>query len=287
MKRTAFALLCFSLIFSAAWAADPVPPSPTDTYILARDRYIAAFKNLPDRGRGDSRAAEALAGVDRLLRAAVPAWTASGFPATGEMNLNCMDDNDMGFSVPDGLAYRAGGTSVIVTNRALLLGWQARHNTEYRTHVPVAIPAAFRDETFWTFAASCDAGAYIHGTVPVRVGEGADSVTVALGGFHNGLDYDATPDELLAAVVRGDRVWIATETLKQPLAPFTGCVNAYKRGSDEYPFAPTVQQSARLHDQAMADAVTNYQACFARELRKRPAYAAVQKQAQDLVDLLR
>jgi hypothetical protein len=44
MKPIALALLCFSLIFSAAGAADPAPPSPTDTYIMARDRYIAEFQ---------------------------------------------------------------------------------------------------------------------------------------------------------------------------------------------------------------------------------------------------
>ena len=137
MKRSAFALLCFSLLFPAAWAADPAPPSPTDTYISARDHYIAEFRHIPDRARGDKHAAEALAAVDRLLRVAVPAWTAPGFPATGEMNRNCMDDNEIGFSVLDGLVYRAGDTEVVVTNRALMKG---------------AIPAIFRNEAFWTFA---------------------------------------------------------------------------------------------------------------------------------------
>ena len=98
------ALLCFSIIFFPALAADGA--SPTDTYLSARDRFIAAHKGK-DVSDGPARAE-----IERLLRRVVPAFTAPGFSA-GELNLNCLDDNDAGFSALDGLAYSAGETSVV------------------------------------------------------------------------------------------------------------------------------------------------------------------------------
>lgn len=279
MKPTAFVFLCFSLLFPAAWAADPAPPSPTDTYITARDRYIAEFKNLPDRGSHDKRAVQALADVERLLRAAVSAWTAPGFPATGEISLNCMDDNAMGFSVLDGLVYRADDTSVVVTNRALLMNAVPGHNRGYGSKVPLSIPAAFGDENFWTFAVGCDAGASLHKMMVVKAPEGADSVTVALAGFHNGLDYDATPDQLVAAVVRGDRVFVARENLKVVLAPAPHC---WKKLIYLEEHSEVQKDDPRAWDRELG----KYRTCFDRHLRKQPAYAAVQEQAQALVDLL-
>lgn len=263
--RIASALLCFSIIFSAAWAADPALPSPTDAYIAARDRYIAEFRNLPDRGQPPERAVRALAGVEQLLRAAVPAWSAPGFLAEGKINLDCMDDAEAGFGVLDGLAYSAGDTFVIVTNRVLLTRFLAGHNRRSRAGFSVSIPAAFRSDEFWTFTSCPQAGAEISYFMPVKIPAGADSATVALAGSTQGPRFDNPPDYILAAVVHKDRVWIAKQKLKQPLATFIGC----------------------KHSEATERTEKSYLACFPQHLRRSSSYAAVRNQAQALVDMLR
>jgi hypothetical protein len=52
-------------------------------------------------------------------------WTAPGFPSTSEINPSVYDDPDnLGFDVFNGLVYRAGGRSVIVTIRVRsCTGW--------------------------------------------------------------------------------------------------------------------------------------------------------------------
>lgn len=173
----------------------------------------------------DGRLSVPLRRLPMSKRDAIPAWSAPGFPAEG-INLHCTDDSEAGFSVLDGLAYSAGDTFVIVTTLALLSRFLAGHNRRYRGGGPVSIPAAFRSDEFWTFTSHPQAG--------------------------------------VAAVVRGDRVWIAKQKLHQPLTPFTGC----------------------KHSEATERPEKSYQACFAEHLRRHSGYAAVQTQAQGLVDSL-
>lgn len=151
MRQSYFPFLCILALFSAATAA---PSDPTAAYLAARDRYIAEFNGHLGykghlEGMNDTRPVQVFAEVERLLRVAVPVWNAPGFPATGEINLGVFDDPyTMGFGVLNGLVYRSGGASVIMTNRALLMRWLADHNRRDRVKVPVSIPAVFRSDNF-------------------------------------------------------------------------------------------------------------------------------------------
>lgn len=274
-----------------------MPSSPTDTYILTRDRYIAAFKD-----RNDPRAVQALPEIGRLLKAAVPAWTAPGFPATGEINLNGLDDDAMGFSVLNGLVYRSGDTAVVVTNRELLLRWLADRRTRYKDKVPLAIPAAFRTADFWTFTVGVDAAAQLRGLVLVKAPAGTDIAMAELAVFAQYQATDRDADTLLVAAVRGDRVFIAKQkltvtlvrpaickkTLDQTAAKSAAALKEYQDSLKGTP-AGKVKNTARFDDHIALEekADREYRACFAQQLMGQPNYAAVQKQAQALVDLLR
>ncbi len=284
-------LLCFFLIFSAAPAADPV--SPTDTYMMARDRYIAAFKDAAD---GDKKAEAALGGVERLLRAAVPAWTSPGFPSPGEVNTSCLDDNDLGFSALDGLAYDAGDTSVIVTSRELLLRWLTRHNAESgNDKMPVSIPRVFRAGNFWTYSSCPDAAAQLTGMVLVKAPPGADVAIAQTAAFAQVPAKDDPPSALLAAVVRGDRVFIARQKLTVTFDKPEMCKKALDQTLAKSEMAQKEYQAAKEKDPKAVDksvqlkelADRDYRACFAQHLPTQKNYAALQKQAQTLVDLLR
>jgi hypothetical protein len=285
-------LLCFFLIFSAAPAADPASPTAVDTYISARDRYIAAFKDAAD---GDKKAEAALGGVERLLRAAVPAWTSPGFPSTGEVNTSCLDDNDLGFSALDGLAYDAGDTSVIVTSRELLLRWLTRHNAEYgNDKMPVSIPRAFRAGNFWTYSSCPDAAAQLTGMVLVKAPPGADVAIAQTAAFAQVPAKDEPPSALLAAVVRGDRVFIARQKLTVTFDKPEMCKKALDQTLAKSEMAQKEYQAAKEKDPKAFDksvqlkelADRDYRACFAQHLPAQKNYAALQKLAQTLVDLL-
>ncbi len=285
--RISSAFLCFSLLFSAAPAADPAPFSATDTYISARDRYLAEFKAHPTRDDADKRVEHALADLERLLKLAVPAWQDPGFPAKGRINLGSLEADDVEFGQVDGLRYTAGDTTVIVTTKALLTRWLAGHRNWWKDekNIPASMTAAFRSEAFYTQALSTDAAAYLHGMVLVTVPPGADLAVVELAAFSQDVVLDHGPTTLLAVVLRGDRIFIAEEKLKTPLPPAAFCKKTMdltlaqaKAAAD----AKNTDKSDALEEKADRE----YRDCFGVRLREQPNYAAVRKQAQALVDLL-
>ena len=273
-------------------AADPT----TDTYLAARDRFIAANKGK------DAPDGVARAGVERLLRAAIPTFTAPGFSA-GELNLNCLDDNAAGFSALDGLAFSAGETSVVVSTRTLTTQWLARHNKEFATdRMPGSIPAAFRSGKFWTFTSCPDAAAQLRGQVLVKAPAGTDMAIAQLAVFaqHGASEQDA--DTLLVAAVRGDRVLLARQkltvkldrpaicktALDQTLAKSAAALKAYQEAIKDQP-PGKVKDPSRFNEHLAYEEKANreYPACFAQHLPEQANFAAVQKQAQALVDLLK
>jgi hypothetical protein len=209
----------------------------------------------------------------------------------------------MGLSVLNGLVYSAGDTAVIVTNRALLMRWLADRydRANGAAKVPVAIPAAFRTEDFWTFASFNDAAAQFYGMVLVKAPSGADMATVELALFAQDLAMDAGPDTLLVAVVRGNLVFIATQkvtaklakppvckkVLEQTLAKSAQALKDYQDSLQANPDAKG-KDAKRFSDHVALDerGDRDYRACFAQHLGEQPNYAAVQRQAQALIDLL-
>jgi len=224
--------------------------------------------------------------VERLLRAAVPAWSAPGFSATSTINRSVFDDPyRQGFGVLDGLVYRAGGTSVIVTNRELLVRWLGDvEKRDHRVSLSPSIAEAFQQDDIWSSALAIDSGAEIQYIMPATASSGTDIVTVALADFTQDIEYDKPPTDILAAVVRGDRVFIADETLKLVLPPAKLCDARVKYEQTQGWSAPIPPSEKGLRwDQAVRD----YRACYARLLHDSAAFDAVRKQAQALVDRLR
>jgi len=283
--RLAPALLCFSLIFSAAPAADPAPSSATDTYISARNRYLAEFKAHPTAGEADKRVEHALADLERLLRLAVPAWQARGFAAKGRINLGSLEADDVEFGQVDGLRYTAGDNTVIVTTKPLLTRWLADHRNWWKDekNIPASMTAAFRSEAFYTQALSTDAAAFLHGLVLVKAPPGAELAVVELAAFAQDLVLDRGPTTLLAVVLRGDRVFIAEEKLQTPLPPVLFCKKTMDLTLVHAKAEKNTDKSNALEEKADRE----YRDCFGVRLREQPNYAATQKQAQALVDLLR
>jgi hypothetical protein len=269
-------LLCFFLIFSAAPAADPAPP--TDTYISARDRALAKVKAEP------ASEERSLADLGRLIKLAVPPWQSPGFSPQGALTLNTLDEGDVGFGALDGLQYSRGETTVTVTTKPLVSRWLVDHRNWWKDekNVPASMPAAFRSEAFWTQALSVDAAAYLHGLVLVKSPPGAELVFAQIAVFGQDLPMDRGPDTLLVVVLRGDRVFLAQEPLKEKLESVPFCKKAMDATLASAEKEKNQDRSDALEDKADRD----YRACFAQHLPSQKSYAALQKQAQALVDLL-
>lgn len=266
-------------IFAYLVASAAVQADPTTDYLAARDQHIATFKDLPDADQKKPQAKQSLAHVEQLLKAALAPWSAPGFPHEGHMHRSCFDDDALGFSVPNGLVYATRTATVFVSNRALVMDWLRKHNKVSPTQTQSVFPAVFSDESLWTFTVGCDSGAKLRKTIDVPRPAGASSVTAALAEFSTGGGLLSTPDTIVAAVVRGDRILMASTVLTVALPPDTDCQKELIRREKELAAGPSPND-------ARASAAVSYQICFDKHLGHRPAYANVVKQAQALVNIL-
>lgn len=293
--RSTTALLCFSLILSAASAAVPAPLSPTDTYISARNRYIADFATHPTRDAADKRMDRALADLESQLTKIIPAWRVPGFPALGKINLGSLE-RDIDFGRLDGLEYRAGDTDIVVTTPALLHHWMVDHDKWWEGSDNIGQPfeAGIRTEAFWTYALFGDAHAYFYGEVPVTRPNGINAAEARIFFFTNGEANGADPDTLAVFVMQQGRSFVAQQKLKPATHAIAGCQTALKQTTAKSEAAYQAYRASGLKDtqrfdesvKLEAQADHDYRACFAQHLREQPNYAAIQKQAQALVDLL-
>lgn len=98
---------------------------------------------------------------------------------------------------------------------------------------------------------------------------------------------------IVAAAVRGERVFIAERTLA-PTAPVPACRAPMKKTLAASETAVNAYQASQLKDQASFDrhvalenqADRDYRLCFARHVQEQPAFPQFEKQAQALVSLL-
>lgn len=282
--RITLSLLCFSIIFSAAPAADPPPSSALDTYVSARDRAAASVCAIKDVKAQDQAQERALPELDQLLDAVVPAWSGPGFPPKGTYTVQALCKGDVEFGQLDGRHYRSGAASVTVTSMALLKRWLADYRRiEPKAALAPSVPAVFRSEAFYPLAIASEAAANLHGLVLVKAPAGADLAIAHLAAFAQDFVFDRGPGSLVAVVVRGDRVFIAEQTLASPTTPVPLCKKALDATLARAKAEKNTDKSNLLEEKANRE----YRACFAQHLMEQKGYAAIQKQAQTLVELLR
>ncbi len=291
MAKNVCLFLCFFVIFPACLAA---PPSPTDAYLAARDRYIAEFGAQPPSGAADKREDAAFADLEHRLRAIIPPWHAPGFPTEARINLSGTDDNEMGLSVLNGLNYEHNGTQVVVTTPALLRRWIPDHNKWWGGEdiIPLPVQAALRSDPFWTYVMFDDSAAQLYGEVPVTIPDGNGVVMLAA---YAQIDVgDAGPGYMVAAVWRGEQVFVARQKLTVGTRALAVCDKPLREALAESEvdlkgyFASKETDAALFQRHVDLEELGNrdYRACFAAHISEQPNYAAIRKQAQALVDLL-
>jgi hypothetical protein len=289
--RTAPALLCISMLFSTAGAAQAAgTASPADTYLAARDRMLANFR---ESATADKDQSSALSYLERLLRQAVPPWQAPGF-RKGVITLASLTTGYADYGQLDGLRYvsTAGDTTVVVSTPLLLKRWLSDHRAWWpgRENVPQTVDAALHSEAFYTQAISPGAAMSSYGEVPLDPGTGVALLAV----FAQDLAFESGPGSIVVSVIRGERVFVAQQKLNSGIKPIAVCQLAMKQVLAQADAEMNAYGASRLKDRASFDrhveleenADREYRRCFARHLPEEPTFAAILKQAQTLVELL-
>ena len=278
------ALACLAL-------ATPTPgrATPLDDYLKARDAYVAKFdpgeKQL-DYDKISKAHDAALADLEKMTRGMIGAVEINGADA-GKINLGSLVKGDIDVGKLDGLVYKLDGgkTEVVVSTRGLLAKWLAEHKDWWgkkTANVPQALPQALAFEGLYTQALSGDAAVSRYADLPVTKPAGAE-IAVAMLDLRDQNVGVGKPDEIIAARVSGETVYIVSSPIAGKPTAFAVCDAQWKtveRKAAKTTAKTTGDTALKLEE----DGAAAYRACYAEKLKPTPAFASLTAQAQKLID---
>jgi hypothetical protein len=220
------ALLIVLLAFASATAE---AASLEETYLAARNQYIAKFKKLEVSAlTGDAlskQEKQALSDLEQQLRRIIGDIAIRGFSSQGKTNLDTLSTGDVGFGLLDGLAFSSqdGKAQLVVTTETLLHDWLRTHKNWWKKekNAPQKVEDALKSEPFYTQAISADAAVFKYAEVPVKKLASAQVVVAILDARSQDMG-PRTPDELIVSVVQDGKAFIATEPVKAKINPIPG-----------------------------------------------------------------
>ena len=274
--------------------AVPAAAAPVDAYLAARDRDIAAAnrETAPLSEKAEARARKTL---ESALKRIVPPFTAPGFGPDGKSNIVTLT-REQGFGQLDGIVYASKDekTSVLVTTKPLFEAWLKDHAAPDAGAVPQTIEAALQADALYTPAISTDAHVDKYMDIPVMKPAEASFAYAMLDQRRQDIARDM-PNEIFAAVIRGEAVFIASQPVATALKPIPACEAIWDQAQAKADAAMADYQAHHVGDDAAfaaaqklsSDGDAAHTTCIAGKLKDAAAYKPLVSQAQALVELLR
>jgi hypothetical protein len=304
-------LIVFLLIAAPrAWAQ-----SPEEAYLTARTKTGAvleetsksadAFDTTKPVGRAWSAAYDQAKSdlAAQLRRVMGPVPSPKGFSGAGTFSPDALCCG-LGEGMLDGLLFRSGSGSVLVTTEGLLRLWLQEHKDWWKDD-PLATDAktALQSSAFYTQAISADAAVTLFAPLPIRAPAGATLAVAGLATQCNG--SCSLPLYIAAAVVKGGRVYVALVEAALPAttpgaAPLGACDAVWKDFHDRYKAAYAAYEAAKATSRAYellqaASRIETEGGAAVDKCRKSrargdgqgdAAFPGLTRQAQDLADAL-
>jgi hypothetical protein len=285
----AFVIVWAVLVPTALQAA-----SPEQDYAAARDRAIQQIEAADKAGTPSDRVVEmqdrAVADLEKLLQRIVGPSSLNGVEATATNNVDTLIRGDLGFGRLDGLAYASADnkTRIVVSTDTLFKAWlKSRRKWWPNDDVPQDIDKALRSEVFFTQALQGDAAFQRYAVLPVKKPPQAGAVFAMLD--TRAQDIGPWPaNEITATLIRGHRVYVVTTPASVDLALMPECVkqwDAANKTLEDASATPTPGQSfGDLSERIRSGGDVAFHRCFAERAPRAPGYAALVRQAQDILD---
>ena len=300
--RTWLAGAVCALTLLAAGAA--VAATPEDDYIAARDAAIAKIKQLDANGKSDQASAadeKALADLQKRLRGLIGPVAVKGFSGEGKINLQTLSEG-VGANMLDGLVFSGPGegmNEVVVSTKSLLARWlkaMAVESVHYdnANKIPATIEEALRSDAFYGDAVAGDAAFSAGVDIELAKPAGVDFVFSALGRWAQDIGPSPLTD-LVVAILKGDRVYLAVAPAKTKAAENPACAAIWKAASakaDELmqaaDHASAKKKEALLNEseKASEQGDKDWFACSKAHARAEPYYPALSAEAKELADRL-
>jgi hypothetical protein len=270
------------------------PSITVPNYLAARDRDIAAANRAkaPLSEKAEARAREKLEGT---LKRIVPPLTAPGFRPEAKSNIVSLT-REQGFGQLDGLVYASNDdkTSVLVTTKPLFQAWLKAHAAPDDGAMPQTVEAALRGDALYTQATSTDAHVDKYMDIPIARPAEASFATTMLDQRRQDIGRDM-PNEIFAAVIRGETVFIASQPVATVLKPIPACEAIWDTAQAKANAAMADYQAHHVGDDTVFNAAQKLSSdgddahtrCIAEKLKDEAGFKPLVSQAQALADLLK
>jgi hypothetical protein len=281
---------------SAAWAA-----SPEESYIAARDQSIEKLERMEKakaaEGAVEAEEKKALADLEQRLRGIIGDLSVKDFPAKGKINLERLTDEGVGFGRLDGLVFsmRDEGPRIVATTKSLLERWlngQAEWWKKQQKNSP-DMESALRSDGFYTEAIDSDAAFTKSAELPLAKPDGAVFVHAILGGWAQDIG-PFPPDQIIVAMRKGGKVFIASARTKAKITKIPVCEKLWKDSEIKAEKAYSAYHAGGAKDEKLLDEHTliqekgdaDFHACFNERAPREAFFPAVVREAQAFADRL-
>jgi hypothetical protein len=301
-------VLIILLLFAAPFAR---AQSPEQAYIAARVQMGAvldeksksadAFDTTkPGGGTWFAAHDQAKSTLEAQLRRLMgPVPSPKGFSGAGTFSLDALCCG-LGAGMLDGILFRNGNGSVLVTTESLLRLWLKEHKNWWKDDPLSSDPrTAFQSSAFYTQAITTDAAVTLFAPLPIRAPAGASLAVAELALQCNG--FCSLPQYITVAVVKGGKVYVALVDAALPAttqggAPPGVCDAVWKDFYDRYKTADAAYEAAKKTTKAyeLLEAAGRIETaggaavdqCRKNRAKGDAAFPGLTRQAQDLADAL-
>jgi len=296
--NTRTSLLVLALFSCLSAPMTLVAASPEEKYFETRDNFIREFEKAStpldglaeqDQHALDEKDRHALAELEKQLKAIVGPVNVEGFPKEGKINLETLQNGDLGFGQVDGLRFSAKQEQLFVTTDNILKKYLAE-----QPELPKDLAELSKTDEFYVRAITAEAAVTYFAEIPVKSANGKSYVRAFLGLTAQDIG-PFIPKDVFVFVTKGNRILAVQSPAATEIAEIPQCRNEWERFAKKKADANELYRSSGLNNQKAFDESVQqyeqqgfeaYQRCYDREAKNQKFFASLKKQAQSIVDRL-
>src|SRR6266480_1664571 len=293
--RTSLLLLALFSCLSAPGTL--LAASPEEKYFETRDNFIREFEktSIPidglaeqDQHALDEQDQRALTELEKQLKPIVGAVNVDGFPKQGKINLETLQNGDLGFGQVDGLRFTAKQEYLFVTTDNILKKYLAG-----QPELPKDLAELSKTGEFYTLAITAESAVTYFAEIPVKSANGKSYVRAFLGLTAQDIG-PFIPKDIFVFVTNGNRILAVQSPVATEMTEIPECRNEWERFAKKSSDAMEVYRSSGSNNQKASDESVQYEEqgfeayhrCYDREAKNQKFFASLKKQAQSIVDRL-
>ena len=296
--NTRTSLLVLALFSCLSAPMTLVAASLEEKYFETRNNFIRQFEkeSTPlgslteqDQHALDEKDKHALAELEKQLKAIVGPVNVEGFPKEGKINLETLQNGDLGFGQVDGLRFSAKQEYLFVTTDNILKKYLTG-----QPKLPKDLAELSRTGEFYTRAFTAGEAVTYFAEIPVKSPNEKSYVRAFLGLTAQDIG-PFIPKEIFVFVTKGNRILAVQSPAATEITEIPQCRNEWEKFAKKKADANELYRSSGSNNEKAFDEEVQqyeqqgfeaYQRCYDREAKNQKFFASLKKQAQSIVDRL-